>query len=263
MIKVYDRSSLLDLELIREVCNRNIEKVETLLKNGADPNRSIYKDSSTLDVAMMGWDFKMTILLIKFGACTTLRKAVEQTIFCAIQEIDDTFYYIILKGQRSSTLFDPHSNAKINRIVKWRPELVEGLIAFGHDPQPYIEATVKHGTVENLKQLMNFCIELPENLPFGIDMHAKLSAMQQHMSRPLLERKEIAFRTLQSAKAKLANNMLKFAHYEILNICIAFRSLEIPVYVLLEIVMWLPNYDFFSAFQIVQVLEKIKKTLHK
>jgi hypothetical protein len=263
MSKVSDRDSLLDEELIRGVIEEDIEKVETLLKNGADPNRSKFEGISTLELAIGGWDFKMTSLLAKFGAYTPLSKTLQQTIVCAIRRIDDMFYYFIFKGQRSSTFFDPHSNAMQSRIVTRRPELVEALIAFGHDPQLYIEATVNLGTVENLKQIMNFCIELPENLPIGVDMPAKLSLIEQHMSRPVLERKEIAFFTLQSAKEKLAKNMLKFAHYELLNIYIALRILQIPVYVMLEIVMWLPNYDFFSAFQIVRVLEKIRKTLYK
>lgn len=263
MSEVFDRISLLDRELISGVIDGNIEKVRTMLKSGADPNRSKFKGHSLLDLAMARWKFKIARLLVKFGASTTSSKILQDTILCAIREIDDTFYYFIFKGRRSSTFSDEFSHTAPSRIVRCRPELVETLIAFGNDPQPYIKATAYHGTVENLKQLLNFCVEPPEDLPIGIDMHAKLSLIEQHMSRPVSHRKEIALSTLISAKEKLSKNMLKFAHDEVLNVCIALRPLKIPVYVLFEIVTWLPNYNFFRAFQIVQILEKIRKTMYK
>lgn len=259
--------SIFDADVLTlEVSKNNTEKVKKLLEKGVDLNRKNSVGYRAIEVAFNEWNFEMVSLLVKFGAHMTADdKQRQDTIIFSLAEIKDTFYYFMLQSKRPSTFNfnSAGSNGRINRLVRRRPDLVEALIAFGHNPQTYVDATVNHGTVENLKQLINFCVTLPNYFSVGTDIAIKLYWIAQYTSLSETERKDTAIRTLQTAKKKLAKKMLKFAHYEILNISIALRSLRIPVYVLLEIVKRFPNYDFFSDFQIVHVLEKVRKTLYK
>ena len=56
---------------------------------------------------------------------------------------------------------------------------------------------------------------------------------------------------------------MQFAQPDIVGICLALASLELPPYVLLWIVDWLPRYDLLSHHKKIHLIESVVTSIRK
>jgi hypothetical protein len=77
------------------------------------------------------------------------------------------------------------------------------------------------------------------------------------------ERQEFRVQTLSRIKQKVAIRLMRYAQPEIIGICIALSSFELPPYVLLWIIDWLPNYDRLSHHKKIQLIESVRNSIWK
>lgn len=54
---------------------------------------------------------------------------------------------------------------------------------------------------------------------------------------------------------------MRYAHADIINICLALAPLDLPPYVLLWIMDWLPNYDRLSHHKKIELIESVVKSI--
>ena len=56
---------------------------------------------------------------------------------------------------------------------------------------------------------------------------------------------------------------MRFAQPDIIGICLALAPLELPPYVLLWIVDWLPRYDLLSHHKKIHLIESVVQSIRK
>ena len=56
---------------------------------------------------------------------------------------------------------------------------------------------------------------------------------------------------------------MQFAQPDIIGICLALAPLNLPPYVLLWIIDWLPRYDLLSHHKKIQLIESVVKSIRK
>ena len=56
---------------------------------------------------------------------------------------------------------------------------------------------------------------------------------------------------------------MRFAQPDIIGICLALAPLELPPYVLLWIVDWLPRYDLLSHHKKIHLIESVVRSIRK
>ena len=69
--------------------------------------------------------------------------------------------------------------------------------------------------------------------------------------------------TLARILFELGVRLMRFAQPEIIGICLALAPLELPPYVLLWIVDWLPRYDLLSHHAKIHLIESVVKSIRK
>ena len=69
--------------------------------------------------------------------------------------------------------------------------------------------------------------------------------------------------TLQRIRARLAIRLMRFAQDEIIGICLAMSSLDLPPYVLLWIIDELPNYDLLSHHKKIELITSVRDSIWK
>jgi hypothetical protein len=77
------------------------------------------------------------------------------------------------------------------------------------------------------------------------------------------ERQELRLETLNRIKHKVGIRLMRYAQPEIIGICLAMSSLELPPYVLLWIIDWLPNYDRLSHHKKIHLIESVRASIWK
>jgi ankyrin repeat protein len=75
------------------------------------------------------------------------------------------------------------------------------------------------------------------------------------------ERQELRFETLNRIRSQLAIRLMRYAQPEIVGICLAMSSLDLPPYVLLWIIDWLPNYDRLSPRHKIRLIESVRSSI--
>jgi hypothetical protein len=63
--------------------------------------------------------------------------------------------------------------------------------------------------------------------------------------------------------SSLSIRLMRYAQPEIIGICLAMSSLELPPYVLLWIIDWLPNYDRLSHHKKIHLIESVRNSIWK
>jgi hypothetical protein len=77
------------------------------------------------------------------------------------------------------------------------------------------------------------------------------------------ERQELRLETLNRIKHKIGIRLMRYAQPEIIGICLAMSSFDLPPYVLLWIIDWLPNYDRLSHHKKIQLIESVRVSIWK
>jgi hypothetical protein len=62
---------------------------------------------------------------------------------------------------------------------------------------------------------------------------------------------------------KVGTRLMRIKQDEIIGICLAMSSLELPPYVLLWIIDWLPNYDRLSHHKKIHLIESVRASIWK
>ena len=65
------------------------------------------------------------------------------------------------------------------------------------------------------------------------------------------------------ARSELGARLMRLAHPDIIGICLALAPLDLPPYVLLWIVDWLPRYDLLSHHKKIHLIESVVKSIRK
>ena len=76
-----------------------------------------------------------------------------------------------------------------------------------------------------------------------------------------MEREQTRSETLARARSELGVRLMQFAQPEIIGICLALAPLELPPYVLLWIVDWLPRYDLLPHRKKIHLIESVVKSI--
>ncbi len=262
----YSRNTqeILQLETLFE----NYEEVRKLLENGADPNKFAWDNENALQRAVEKNSLKMAKLLVRFGADGSLfssskngyaQSAISKS---ALQDNKEMFDYLMFKCNRNTLTF---LDTACLCTILYRGELhfIKPYIVFGHDVTKRISASMAIRNIEIFKFFISLGVEVPGSFPASTDFELFVKEERKYSQLTTTEREQLAEQTKKSLRNEVANNMLKFAQEEVLDICIALKSADIPLYVMKEIVGWLPNYDIFTDFQIVRLLEKIYKSTRK
>ena len=79
----------------------------------------------------------------------------------------------------------------------------------------------------------------------------------------MLEREQTRSKTLVRIRSELGIRLMQFAQPEIIGICLALAPLELPPYVLLWIVDWLPRYDLLSHHKKIHLIESVVQSIRK
>jgi len=246
----------------------NYEEVRKLLESGADPNKFDRNNRNALKCAVNTNSIKMAKLLIRFGADVNLLSrsengSAESVLFmCAHNRHTEMFNYLMFKCNKNTLCF-PNKAALIWFISRERLNFIKTYIVFGYDITKRVTVSMAMRSIECFKLFLSLGAEIPDSFPVSEDFELYVVEVRKYLLLKRTERKQLAEQTMKSLRKEVANNMLKFAQEEVLDICIALKSAEIPLYVMKEIVGWLPNYDIFTDFQIVRVLEKIYESTRK
>jgi hypothetical protein len=96
----------------------------------------------------------------------------------------------------------------------------------------------------------------------SVTPHSDFSMLSFNL-RQIQQREQTRSETLQRIKSTVGVRLLRFAHPEIVGICIAMSPLELPPYVLLWIIDWLPNYDLLSHHKKIHLIESIRNSISK
>lgn len=78
-----------------------------------------------------------------------------------------------------------------------------------------------------------------------------------------LEKEETRIETSNRIRYERGIRLMQYAQPEIVGICLAFASLELPPYILLWIVDWLPNYDKLSHRKKIHLIESVRSSIWK
>ena len=87
--------------------------------------------------------------------------------------------------------------------------------------------------------------------------------MSQFDAFQALEREQTRLETLARIRSELGIRLMRFAQPDIIGICLALAPLELPPYVLLWIVDWLPRYDLLSHHKKIHLIESVVKSIRK
>jgi hypothetical protein len=77
------------------------------------------------------------------------------------------------------------------------------------------------------------------------------------------DRQELRLETLNRIKRKVGVRLMRYAQPDIIGICLTMSSLELPPYVLLWIIDWLPNYDRLSHHKKIRLIESVRASIWK
>lgn len=246
----------------------NYEEVRKLLESGADPNKFDRNNRNALKCAVNTNSIKMAKLLIRFGADVNLLsrsengKAESVILMSAHNGYTEMFDYLIFKCNRNTLTF-PNKASLFTLMIRDGLHFIKTYIVFGDDITKRVTVSMAMRSIECFKLFLSLGAEIPDSFPVSEDFELYVVEVRKYLLLKRTERKQLAEQTMKSLRKEVANNMLKFAQEEVLDICIALKSAEIPLYVMKEIVGWLPNYDIFSDFQIVRMLEKIYESTRK
>ena len=78
-----------------------------------------------------------------------------------------------------------------------------------------------------------------------------------------LEREQTRIETLARIRSEFGVRLMRFAQPDIIGICLALSSLDLPPYVLLWIIDWLPRYDLLSHHKKIQLIESVVQSIRK
>ena len=78
-----------------------------------------------------------------------------------------------------------------------------------------------------------------------------------------LEREQTRSETLARIRSDVGARFMQFAQPDIIGICLALAPLELPPYVLLWIVDWLPRYDLLSHHKKIHLIESVVQSIRK
>ena len=78
-----------------------------------------------------------------------------------------------------------------------------------------------------------------------------------------LEREQTRLETLARIRSELSIRLMRFAHPDIIGICLALAPLDLPPYVLLWIVDWLPRYDLLSHRKKIHLIESVVRSIRQ
>lgn len=246
----------------------NYEEVRKFLESGADPNKFDRNNRNALKCAVNTNSIKMAKLLVLFGAdVNSLSRSengnAQSTILtCALLDNKEMFDYLMFKCNRNTLSF-PNKKALVTLMIRNSLHFIKTYIVFGDDITKRVTVSMAMRSIECFKLFLSLGAEIPDSFPVSEDFELYVVEVRKYLLLKRTERKQLAEQTMKSLRKEVANNMLKFAQEEVLDICIALKSAEIPLYVMKEIVAWLPNYDIFTDFQIVRVLEKIYESTRK
>ena len=68
---------------------------------------------------------------------------------------------------------------------------------------------------------------------------------------------------MNAIRARYAIRLMRWAQPEIVGICLAMSSLELPPYVLLWIIDFLPNYDKLSHHKKIELITSVRASIWK
>ncbi len=77
------------------------------------------------------------------------------------------------------------------------------------------------------------------------------------------EREQQRWETLNRIQTKVGSRLMKYAHGDIIGICLAMCKLDLPPYVLLWIIDWLPIYHLLSHHKKIYLIENVRNSIWK
>ena len=78
-----------------------------------------------------------------------------------------------------------------------------------------------------------------------------------------LQRKQTRLETMNRIRNNIGIRLMRFAQPIIVGICLALASLELPPYILLWIVDWLPRFDKLSHHKKIQLITSVRDSILK
>ena len=64
-------------------------------------------------------------------------------------------------------------------------------------------------------------------------------------------------------RASIYHRWMRFAQHDIIGICLALAPIELPPYVLLWIIDWLPHYGQLSHHKKIALIESVRNSILK
>ncbi len=84
-----------------------------------------------------------------------------------------------------------------------------------------------------------------------------------HDFRQESERKQLRLETLARIRNKVGIRLMRYAHPDIVDICLALAPFDLPPYVLLEIIDWLPQFARLSHHKKIHLIQAVWHSIRK
>ncbi len=252
---------------------QDLQEVKRLLNRGDDPNVANATDWTPLLLCAYNGYSRIADELLMGGARIDIcfPNSGWSPLYLAAQNNHvDILHTLCLHGanvnKRCNAGFSPlHAASRSNGCAA-----IESLFAFGADldmlsniqstpimAAVYLEQTdavrtfLRLGADTGKQSIHYYRVDQTQNV-----------AIQQLLKKHKIDEKEIAS-TRASIKRKVFSQVFRRYHVEILDICIALAESNLPPYVLLWIVDWLPNYKFVSHHKKIHLIESICASVRK
>ena len=87
--------------------------------------------------------------------------------------------------------------------------------------------------------------------------------LREQQARSFEERDDRRRAELCRVRAELGVHLMRYAQADIVSICIALAPLELPPYVLLWILDWLPRYELLSELRKLRLIEAVRESIRR